>query len=50
MDNTELWMMTDSYSIKVSEPVKNALIETNGQVIGLRRRLDEIAKTSDDTA
>lgn len=34
--------MTDSYSIKVSETVKNGLIEANGQMIGLRRRLDEI--------
>ena len=32
--------MTDSFSIKVSEAIKNALIETNGQMIGLRRRLE----------
>lgn len=41
-DNSSLLIMTDSYAIKVSETVKNGLIETNGQMIGLKRRLDEI--------
>lgn len=48
MDNSELLMMTDLYSIKVPEATKNLLGECNGQMIGLRRRLEEIEKKSTD--
>ena len=48
MDNSDLLAMTDSYSIKVSEAIKNTLTDCNGQMIGLRRRLDEIEKQAGD--
>lgn len=39
MDNSDLLAITEIYSIKVTQPVRNAIGETNGQMIGLRRRL-----------
>lgn len=41
-DNSELLQMCEIYSIKVSEPIRNTIGDTNGQMIGLRRRLEEI--------
>jgi hypothetical protein len=48
VDNSELWQAIDLYSIKAQESVKNALVETNGQMIGMKRRLDEINKFSNE--
>ena len=48
MDNSDLLSLTESYSIKVSEPIKTALGDSNGQMVGLRRRIDEIEKASND--
>lgn len=39
MDNSDMLAMTELYSIKVGEPIRSAIGETNGQMIGLRRRL-----------
>ena len=50
MDNSELLQMCDLYSIKVSEPIKNTLGDTNGQIIGLKRRLEEIEKQANDSS
>ena len=40
MDNSDLLQMCDIYSIKVVEPIRNTLGDTNGQMVGLRRRLE----------
>lgn len=50
MDNSDLLSLTESYSIKVSEAIKTALGDSNGQMVGLRRRIDEIEKASTDYA
>ena len=40
MDNSDLLSLTESYSIKVSEAIRTALGDSNGQMVGLRRRID----------
>jgi hypothetical protein len=39
IDNSDMLAMTELYSIKVTEPVRSAIGDTNGQMIGLKRRL-----------
>lgn len=41
-DNSYLLTLSESYSIKVGENVRQVLGQANGQMIGLSRRLYEI--------
>lgn len=38
-DNSMLLTLSEAYSIKISDPIKNLIGDANGQMIGLSRRL-----------
>jgi hypothetical protein len=49
-DNSMLLTLSEAYSIKISDGIRNLIGEANGQMIGLSRRLSEIDKNSNDLA
>ena len=49
-DNSDLLVLSESFSIKIHENIRNLIGEANGQMIGLSRRLSEIEKNANDLA
>jgi hypothetical protein len=44
-----LLTLSEAYSIKIQDNVRNLIGEANGNMIGLLRRLNEIDKVANDT-
>ncbi len=49
-DNSMLLTLSQAYSIKINDGIRNLIGEANGQMIGLSRRLSEIDKNANDLA
>ena len=47
-DNSMLLTLSQAYSIKINDGIRNLIGEANGQMIGLSRRLSEIEKNAND--